>query len=212
MTIREGLYTSTNMIAIKLGWEEVGIETVAQTARRMGIQTEIERFPSTTIGAAEVIPIQMAEAYSAFPNLGTKVRPFPILRVEDAEGQRALGAPARAHPGAGQPRVPDHGVHASGRRHPGHGLQRGPGGRRACHARSPPRARPARPTTAPTSGSPDSRPTCWRSSGSAWTRRCRSSSWAGRRQATGGALAAPVWGDFMKHGLLRVAAGQHPRW
>ena len=86
MTMREGLYTSTNMIAIKVGWEEVGIETVAQSARRMGIQTEIERFPSTTIGAAEVIPIQMAEAYSTFPNLGTKVRPFPILRVEDSEG------------------------------------------------------------------------------------------------------------------------------
>lgn len=86
MTIREGLYTSTNMIAIRLGWEEVGIETVAQTARRLGIQTEIERFPSTTIGAVEVIPIQLAEAYSAFPNLGTKVRPFPILRVEDADG------------------------------------------------------------------------------------------------------------------------------
>jgi penicillin-binding protein 1A len=86
MTIREGLYTSTNMIAIKLGWEEVGIETVAQTARRMGIQTEIERFPSTTIGAAEVIPIQVAEAFSAYPNLGTKVKPFPIVRVEDADG------------------------------------------------------------------------------------------------------------------------------
>ncbi len=86
VTIREGLYRSVNMIAIKLGWEEVGIETVAQTARRMGIQTEIERFPSTTIGAAEVIPLQIAEAYSSFPNLGTKVRPVPILRVEDANG------------------------------------------------------------------------------------------------------------------------------
>ena len=86
MTLRQGLVTSTNMIAIKLGWEEVGIETVAQTARRMGIQTEIERFPSTTIGAVEVIPLQMAEAYSGFATLGTKVRPFPILRVEDADG------------------------------------------------------------------------------------------------------------------------------
>ena len=87
ITVSEGLYTSTNMIAIKLGWEEVGIETVAQTARRMGIQTEIERYPSTTIGAVEVIPLQMAEAYSAFPAMGTKVRPFPILRVEDANGR-----------------------------------------------------------------------------------------------------------------------------
>ncbi|MCG6989346.1 MAG: PBP1A family penicillin-binding protein [Gemmatimonadetes bacterium] len=86
MTLREGLYTSTNMIAIKLGWNEVGIQTVIQTARHMGIQTPLRPYPSTTIGAAEVIPLQMAEAYSAFPTLGTKVRPFPILRVEDRDG------------------------------------------------------------------------------------------------------------------------------
>jgi penicillin-binding protein 1A len=87
ITIREALRSSINMVAIKLGWEEVGIETVAQTARRMGIATEIERFPSTTIGAAEVVPLQLAEAYSAFATLGTKVRPFPILRVENARGE-----------------------------------------------------------------------------------------------------------------------------
>ncbi|MDT8342008.1 MAG: PBP1A family penicillin-binding protein [Longimicrobiales bacterium] len=87
ITLREALRRSINMVAIKLGWEEVGIETVAQTARRMGIRTEIERYPSTTIGAAEVIPIQLAEAYSGFATLGTSVRPFPILRVESAEGE-----------------------------------------------------------------------------------------------------------------------------
>ena len=86
LTMREGMYTSRNLIAIHLGWEEVGIETVAQTARRMGIQTEIQRVPSTLIGTAGVRPIEMAEAYSSFPTLGTKVRPMPILRVEDANG------------------------------------------------------------------------------------------------------------------------------
>lgn len=85
ITIREGLRSSVNMIAIKLG-RQVGMESVAQMARRLGIRTEIERFPSTAIGAAEVIPIQMAEAYSAFATLGTRVRPFPIVKVEDAEG------------------------------------------------------------------------------------------------------------------------------
>ena len=86
ITIREGLRRSINMIAIKLGLE-VGLETVAQTAQRMGIRTEIERYPSTAIGAAEVIPIQMAEAYAAFATLGARVRPQPILKVEDREGQ-----------------------------------------------------------------------------------------------------------------------------
>ena len=86
LTIREGMYTSRNLIAIHLGWDEVGIETVAQTARRMGIQTPIQRVPSTLIGSAGVIPLEIAEAYSAFPTLGTKVRPMPIVRVEDANG------------------------------------------------------------------------------------------------------------------------------
>jgi membrane carboxypeptidase/penicillin-binding protein len=86
ITIREGLRRSINMIAIKLG-EEVGMETVAQTAQRMGIRTEIERYPSTAIGAAEVIPLQMAEAYSTFATLGTRVRPQPILKVTSPEGE-----------------------------------------------------------------------------------------------------------------------------
>jgi 1A family penicillin-binding protein len=86
ITIREGLRRSINMIAIKLGLE-VGLETVAQTARRLGIRTEIHRFPSTAIGASEVIPIQMAEAYGTFATLGTRVRPQPILRVLSAEGE-----------------------------------------------------------------------------------------------------------------------------
>ncbi|MGW8265254.1 MAG: penicillin-binding protein 1A [Longimicrobiales bacterium] len=85
ITIREGLRRSVNMIAIKLG-QEVGLEAVAQTAQRMGIRTQIERYPSTAIGAAEVIPIQIAEAYATFATLGTRVRPHPILKVVSPEG------------------------------------------------------------------------------------------------------------------------------
>ncbi len=91
MTIREGLRRSINMVAIKLALE-IGLESVAQTAWRMGVRTPIERFPSTAIGAATVIPIQMAEAYSSFATLGTRVRPHPILRVESADGE-VLWAP-----------------------------------------------------------------------------------------------------------------------
>jgi len=86
ITIREGLRRSINMIAIKLGLE-VGLETVAQTAQRMGIRTEIERYPSTSIGAAEVIPLQMAEAYASFASLGSRVRPHPILKVLSPKGE-----------------------------------------------------------------------------------------------------------------------------
>jgi penicillin-binding protein 1A len=87
MTLRHAFRNSVNTVAIRLAVEEVGLETVAQTARRLGIRTPIPRVPSIAIGSAEVLPIQMIEAYSAFATLGTKVEPYPILRVENDEGE-----------------------------------------------------------------------------------------------------------------------------
>ncbi len=85
MTLRSALRMSINVIAVKLGME-VGLETVAQYAKRMGISTDIPRVPSLPIGVPDVLPIDIAEAYTAFPNLGEKVEPRPVLRVEDADG------------------------------------------------------------------------------------------------------------------------------
>ena len=198
MTLREGLYTSTNMIAIKLGWEEVGIETVAQITRSMGIRTEIERFPSTTIGAAEVIPLQMAEAYSAFPNMGSKVRPFPILKVEDSEGN-VLWQPepertqvldslvARAMVSMLEDVV------ALGTAHTGIRIIAG---------------LPATITAAGKTGTTNDGTDVWFMG---FTPNLLAGVWLGMdnpvpifqlgsdvRQATGGGLAAPIWGSFMK--------------
>ena len=86
ITIRHAFRKSINTVAIKLG-KMVGMESVAQMARSLGIRTEVEPYPSSAIGAAEVIPLQMLEAYSAFATLGTRVRPFPILKVESADGE-----------------------------------------------------------------------------------------------------------------------------
>lgn len=91
ITMREALALSINMVAIKVGMR-VGLEAVGQMAARLGIRTEVERFPSTAIGAAEVIPIQMLEAYSTLANLGVRIRPFPIVRVESQDGE-VLWAP-----------------------------------------------------------------------------------------------------------------------
>ncbi len=85
ITMRTALARSINMVAIKVGMR-VGLEAVGQMATRLGIRTEVERFPSTAIGAAEVIPIEMLAAYSTLANLGTRAHPFPIVRVESADG------------------------------------------------------------------------------------------------------------------------------
>jgi penicillin-binding protein 1A len=63
------------------------MDAVIQQARRMGVTTPIPPYPSTAIGAAEMIPLQVAEAYSTFATNGVRAQPFAIMRVEDAEGR-----------------------------------------------------------------------------------------------------------------------------
>ncbi|MGE3527581.1 MAG: penicillin-binding transpeptidase domain-containing protein, partial [Gemmatimonadales bacterium] len=55
-------------------------------ARRFGITTPIPPYPSIYIGAAEVTPLEMVGAYTAFANLGVRTTPIGILRVEDRNG------------------------------------------------------------------------------------------------------------------------------
>jgi penicillin-binding protein 1A len=86
MTLREALKRSVNVVTVKLS-QEVGMETVAQLARRMGIRTPVPRVAAASIGAASVIPLQVAEAFTTFANLGVRVTPQPILRVEDKSGR-----------------------------------------------------------------------------------------------------------------------------
>ncbi len=86
ITLREALTRSVNVVAVKVALR-IGIETAAQFAHRMGITTEVPPFPSTAIGAAAVRPIELVQVYTTFANLGVRVTPRPILRIENAEGE-----------------------------------------------------------------------------------------------------------------------------
>ena len=86
MIMRRALYQSRNMPAIRLGME-LGEQSVVDMARKFGITTPIPEYPSIHIGSADVYPLQMVAAYSTFANLGWRVDPVGILRVEDAKGK-----------------------------------------------------------------------------------------------------------------------------
>ena len=83
MPMRRGLYESRNIVAIRVGME-LGEQTVINEARNFGITTPIPPYPSIHIGAADVYPIEMISAYSAFSNQGIRPTPNAILRVENA--------------------------------------------------------------------------------------------------------------------------------
>jgi penicillin-binding protein 1A len=83
--LRRALYQSRNVPTIRLGME-LGIQSVIEEARRFGITTPIPGYPSIFIGAADVYPIEMVAAYTAFATLGNRSQPIAITKVEDNAG------------------------------------------------------------------------------------------------------------------------------
>jgi penicillin-binding protein 1A len=89
--MRRALYQSRNIPTIRLGIE-LGVQSVIDEARKFGITTPIPGYPSIFIGAADVYPIEMVAAYSAFANNGNRAAPIAITKVEDQRGN-VLWAP-----------------------------------------------------------------------------------------------------------------------
>jgi len=83
--MRQSLFLSRNLSTIKLGMG-LGEQTVIGEARRYGLTTSLTPYPSIHIGASSVKPLEIIAAYSAFANLGTRVEPIGIQRIEDRDG------------------------------------------------------------------------------------------------------------------------------
>ncbi|MGH2450647.1 MAG: transglycosylase domain-containing protein [Candidatus Limnocylindria bacterium] len=90
VAMRQAIRESRNVPAVKFLHQYAGIEDTIQTAREMGITTEID--PSTvglslTLGSKEVKLVDMASAYGVLATLGVRVEPTYILKVEDPSGR-----------------------------------------------------------------------------------------------------------------------------
>jgi penicillin-binding protein 1A len=82
VTMREALTQSRNVPTVRLA-TEVGIPNVIETARRMGLGGRIPAVPSVVLGSAEVTPIEMTAAFAAFANLGDRPQPRFVTKVVD---------------------------------------------------------------------------------------------------------------------------------
>jgi penicillin-binding protein 1A len=94
--MRTGMRLSSNRAAVALG-ERVGAPRVVQTARDMGLTTPMQEYPSTFLGAADVVPLELVAAFTAFANLGTRVTPRAILRIENRRGEVVHRADVARH-------------------------------------------------------------------------------------------------------------------
>lgn len=80
------LKESLNASTVNLGMA-VGLGNVLETAQRMGITSKIKPLPSLTLGAFELSPFEVLQAYGAISAFGRKVPLTLVNRVEDLQGQ-----------------------------------------------------------------------------------------------------------------------------
>lgn len=80
--LRLALAESRNVPTVRLA-SQIGIHNVVVTARRFGIEGPLDPYLPLALGACEATPLEMASAFTVFPNLGSQAKPYFIRRVED---------------------------------------------------------------------------------------------------------------------------------
>ncbi len=89
VTLQTALALSINTVAARLG-ELVGPETVAATAHRLGIMSELKAMPSIALGTSEVTPLELTAAYVPFANGGYGIVPHVVKRISAASDGKVL--------------------------------------------------------------------------------------------------------------------------
>jgi penicillin-binding protein 1A len=85
ITLAEALAHSVNTITAGLG-QEVGISTVIEAAKRVGITSPLQDNAALALGTSDVTPIEMTAAYAAFANGGYRAYPYYVTEVDDLGG------------------------------------------------------------------------------------------------------------------------------
>ena len=85
VTVAEAMAYSRNVCAVRVA-QNVGIDSVIQTAHLAGIKQELEPHLSLALGCAAVSPLDMAGAYSTFARGGVAIQPTVIRRIENRHG------------------------------------------------------------------------------------------------------------------------------
>lgn len=89
ITLRVGLERSRNLISVRVA-QEVGMDHIIETARRLGLGSQIQRNLAAALGTNEVTPIELAGAYAELVNGGHKIEPILIERIQDRHGRTIL--------------------------------------------------------------------------------------------------------------------------
>jgi len=85
ITFRRALIKSANAATVRVS-QAVGIPRVIDVAHRSGIVSDIPNVPATALGAGDVTPLELVNAYAPFANGGYRVKPRLVRRIETSDG------------------------------------------------------------------------------------------------------------------------------
>lgn len=85
VTLRSALAHSLNSVAVRLA-ERVGVDRVIRQARRLGIESPLEKNLSLALGSSSVTLLELVRAYAVFDNGGRLIEPLFITKVTDRHG------------------------------------------------------------------------------------------------------------------------------
>jgi penicillin-binding protein 1A len=85
MTIRKAMAQSVNSITAYM-MKKLSPKIIVETARRLGITSDLEEVPSLALGVNDVSIYEMVGAFGTFVNRGEHTTPFYIDRIEDKNG------------------------------------------------------------------------------------------------------------------------------
>jgi penicillin-binding protein 1B len=90
VTVREALEQSMNSASVRIGLA-TGIPNVIRTMKTLGITSDIDDNPAMLLGAADISPIEMADAYTTIARIGSRVPLRTIRFVTDDRGRVVAG-------------------------------------------------------------------------------------------------------------------------
>jgi penicillin-binding protein 1A len=85
MPARQALAESRNAVAVWLV-QQIGIDSLLQTAQDVGIQTKLQRYDTTALGASEVTLLELANAYRLMAG-GTPGETHVIDKIQRTQGE-----------------------------------------------------------------------------------------------------------------------------
>ncbi|MCK5913107.1 MAG: penicillin-binding protein, partial [Desulfuromusa sp.] len=83
---RYALAHSRNVVTIKI-LEDIGVNYAANYAKKLGLETPLQRDLSMALGSTAVTPLEMLTAYTVFANGGILIPPTYITRIRDRNGR-----------------------------------------------------------------------------------------------------------------------------